>query len=463
MKKITTTLFFFFVISFLMAQVPLNGLVEHFTFNNSLISASGTDTINGTGSFVADKCGNSLSALNVVSPNVFADAGISVPATGNGSRSVSLWCKSMASNAHSLFNYGPVNGCFGLAYDATSGNVLIFGGSQDLTSPLSNASNWNHVVATYTVNGTTALYINGALAASSNTITFLTTTPTTSRIGRSPYSPSTNYDNFLLDDLMIYNRALTAQEVSAIFGAQGGVPAITQQPIFTQNNGIVCVNDDEDAVLSVAATGNGLTYQWKLNGNDIANATDSTYWADQAVPGTFSYSVVIAGSCGSITSNNAILNVYSYPAPTIVQNGALLQTQGFAGGYQWRLNGIDIPGANGPNYTATQNGSYTVAVKNQDQLCEGVSPAVDVDLSVGINDVASVSVSLYPNPAKEVLLIQCHEQVESVEVYNLIGEQVIFERGQITKLNVSELANGVYTLQLTTQNGSKSVRKVVKE
>lgn len=459
MKKITTTLLFAFFYAMLIAQLPTNGLVGYFNFDNTLVNTTNTDTINGTGSFANDKCGAANSALSVVSPSIFPDAGVTIPASGNGARSVSLWFKSLASNAHSLFNYGPVNGCFGLAYDAQAGSVLIFGGSQDLSFALSNATIWNHVVATTTATGATDLYINGVSVASAN-ITFQTNTPFTSRIGRSPYSPATNYDNFLLDDLMLYNRALTAQEVSAIYAAQGGAPVITQQPSFP--NAIVCVNDDEQLQLSVGATGNGLTYQWKLNGNNINNANDSIYYVSQSVPGTFSYSVVVSGSCGDVLSNSTIINIYNYPTPTIVQSGSLLQTQGFSA-YQWRLNGVDIAGANGPNHTATQNGSYTVAVKNQDLLCEGVSPAVEVDLSVGIENIFSSAVTLYPNPATNLLNVETDEEIAQVEILNLQGQVMKTVTADFSSINISALCTGLYLARISTATQNTAMKKFAKQ
>ena len=467
MKKITTLLFVC-ISTIVFGQVPGNGLIEHFTFNNTLINTTGTDTVNGSASFTADKCGGASNALSVVNPNTFPDAAIAGTPVGGSARSVSLWFKSLANNDHSLYNYGNSGACFGLTYSA-SGEVLVFGGATGsgiLSAPLSYAlasAGWTHVVVTYDGVAGTTLYINGVSAATDATLLFQTNVNNPqSRIGHSPYAgPSNFYDNFLLDELLIYNRALSAQEVSAIYNAQNGAPVITQQPSLASP--IVCATNDEDAYISVSATGSGLSYQWTLNGNALSdNANDSVYMADKEIAGTYTYAVEVTGTCGTVTSNSVTLNVYSYPTPTIVQTGNLLQTQGYTT-YQWQLNGVDIAGANGPNYTATQSGTYVVVVTNQDQVCEGVSPALNFVLSTGINDAPAANIDVYPNPAKGMLVISCDEQIESVTVYNLIGEQQIFEREQTTQLNVSALPKGIYTLQLQTKAGNKAVKKFVKE
>ena len=76
---------------------------------------------------------------------------------------------------------------------------------------------------------------------------------------------------------------------------------------------------------------------------------------------------------------------------------------------------------------------------------------------------ADLNLNVYPNPAKEFLVISCDEEIETAEVYNVVGQQVIFVKGQITKLNTALLAQGVYTLQLKTAKGNVAVKKFTKQ
>jgi hypothetical protein len=82
----------------------------------------------------------------------------------------------------------------------------------------------------------------------------------------------------------------------------------------------------------------------------------------------------------------------------------------------------------------------------------------------GINGVAAdIKVGMYPNPANEFLIITCDEEIETTEVYNVVGEKVIFVKGQITKLNTAPLAQGMYSVQLKTTNGNTAVKKFIKQ
>jgi len=82
----------------------------------------------------------------------------------------------------------------------------------------------------------------------------------------------------------------------------------------------------------------------------------------------------------------------------------------------------------------------------------------------GVNQLnTDMAIGIYPNPVSEFLEISCDEPIETAEVYNVIGEQVIFVKDQITKLNVATLANGLYTIQLKTIGGKTVVKKFTKQ
>jgi sugar lactone lactonase YvrE len=86
-------------------------------------------------------------------------------------------------------------------------------------------------------------------------------------------------------------------------------PVITSQPISQS------VDQSESASFSVVAFGAPtLTYQWFVNGNPISGATSSTLsFVDGQPSQTGSYTVVVANSLGTATSNPATLTVLAVP------------------------------------------------------------------------------------------------------------------------------------------------------
>jgi uncharacterized delta-60 repeat protein len=165
-----------------------------------------------------------------------------------------------------------------------------------------------------------------------------------------------------------------------------------------------------------------------------------------------------AGGCDSILT--LTLTVNPLPQPTITQNGNVLSTQSF-NSYQWQLNGNNINGAINQTYTATQNGNYTVQVTDANG-CSNTSSVVNVT-GVGIVDLVDMRLRVYPNPTTEMLLIYCDEKVVSVEIYNLIGEQVQFVQGEIQQINVQHLSEGLYTIQVNTTSGKSATRRFIKQ
>ena len=149
-------------------------------------------------------------------------------------------------------------------------------------------------------------------------------------------------------------------------------PSITTQP----SGQVLCAG--ATASFSVAATGTGLTYQWQKDGADIAGANGSAYTIN-AIGATHagSYTVVITGTCGTLTSTaanlivNATTAITSQPTANVVCEGASatfsIAASGTALTYQWRKGGVAINGATAATYTinnptAIDAGTYDVVV-----------------------------------------------------------------------------------------------------
>lgn len=72
--------------------------------------------------------------------------------------------------------------------------------------------------------------------------------------------------------------------------------------------------------------------------------------------------------------------------------------------------------------------------------------------------------TLYPNPAKNVLNIQSKQglEVNSIEIYNQLGQVVMAVTNSVNAIDVSNLASGTYFVKVNTEKGSANA-KFVKE
>jgi hypothetical protein len=142
------------------------------------------------------------------------------------------------------------------------------------------------------------------------------------------------------------------------------------------------------ASFSVTATGTApLAYQWRRNGNPIAGATASTYSLAnvQLSDSGSQFTVVVANSAGSVTSQAALLTVTNGVATPVITSQPQSRTNLVgtsatfsvkASGpaplaYQWMRNGAPIAGAKTSTYTLakvqlTDSGSqFSVVITNK--------------------------------------------------------------------------------------------------
>jgi alpha-tubulin suppressor-like RCC1 family protein len=132
----------------------------------------------------------------------------------------------------------------------------------------------------------------------------------------------------------------------------------------------------------VAAGGQPLTYQWRLNGNNlsIAGSTTPTLTVSNLrLQDTGAYSVLVSNGAGSVVSRNASLVVEVPPVIQIPPQGGTFPAGGTvtltveASGeglvYRWRKDGTVVPGANFEQYTLaplklSDTASYDVVITN---------------------------------------------------------------------------------------------------
>jgi hypothetical protein len=86
--------------------------------------------------------------------------------------------------------------------------------------------------------------------------------------------------------------------------------------------------------------------------------------------------------------------------------------------------------------------------------------AEDIEEAVSVSEITATAVRLYPNPANDVLFISSDSDVNRVEVYNLLGQNVMSTNidSKQTELNVSDLDAGMYLIKVYDENGAQTHR-----
>ncbi|MEL6866919.1 MAG: PQQ-dependent sugar dehydrogenase [Bacteroidota bacterium] len=156
------------------------------------------------------------------------------------------------------------------------------------------------------------------------------------------------------------------------------------------------------------------------------------------------------------------------PTPEVVADGTTLSVQEDLGDYQWFFNNNMIDGATSASYTATESGFYKVDVTYTD-ACVTSSEEYEL-LIVNLEELSHlVDFSLSPNPFVDRLQLSVEfDQVLDVlvRVIDLKGQELYRQQlegqSQFNEvMDLSTLAEGVYFLQLVTEEG-ELVRRVIK-
>jgi Lysophospholipase L1 and related esterases len=186
--------------------------------------------------------------------------------------------------------------------------------------------------------------------------------------------------NGTLDEVSLYNRALSPSEITAIYSAGSagkckGATVIAQPQAQTVLLG-------GNALFTVGAAGLApLRYQWQFNGATIPNATNTTFaLSNVQVSNAGNYTAVVTNSLGAATSAPAVLTVLVPPTisaqPQSRTNvaGTVATFSAAASGsapftYQWLFNGGNISGATDATLTLNNvqpadAGNYSVVVTN---------------------------------------------------------------------------------------------------
>ena len=265
---------------------------------------------------------------------------------------------------------------------------------------------FQHVALTYNkASGVATIYCNGAVVAQQNLGSFTPQTTYDLYLGRRPGTDSILTFAGLLDEPSIYNRALSSNEIAAIYnaGSGGKCPPIATQPAIATQPTNQTVTVGGTAIFSVVASGTlPLSYQWNFNGTNIVGATNTTLMLTNVqMSQAGNYTVLVTNAYGSILSSNAVLTVIPASSCTPPPSGLISWWPGEG-------NGNDIIGTN--NGSPTGGISYSNGEVGQAFAFNTTNAAVKVAASptLDVGAGAGFTVESWINPSD----LQIHPIVE---------------------------------------------------
>lgn len=178
--------------------------------------------------------------------------------------------------------------------------------------------------------------------------------------------------------------------------------------------------------------------------------------------------IALNSGCEPVTLNG-VQSIQVIKKPVVTLSDDVLASSKTAGAHQWFKNGELIPNATGTTFIPQQSGNYAVEVTTGSCTLRSDDFAfVITGTETGFDDS---SISLYPNPAEDILNIMFQKAPQGVNtiriaVHNVLGQAVMHKdiaaKKGATPLNVKDLAAGLYTVTLELPRGTIQKRFVKK-
>ena len=181
---------------------------------------------------------------------------------------------------------------------------------------------------------------------------------------------------------------------------------------------------------------------------------------------------------GTILPSNSFITVFGGGTPTGISGLVQVATGGQLG---LNNSGDDVIVKNGAgvivvSYTYTgatdqsvaRSPDYTGAFVAHSTITGNggalFSPNNENDTVLSTNDFSNVSFSIYPNPTNtgNVTITSTIIDAMTVQVFDVLGKQVIIQRVTNNNLDVSNLRSGLYIVKITQNNASVTKKLVIK-
>jgi hypothetical protein len=227
---------------------------------------------------------------------------------------------------------------------------------------------------------------------------------------------------------------------------------------------------NDATVAELTATGTGIQWYAAATGGtaltaDSALVNGTTYYASQTVNG-----------CESATRAAVAVTINTTAAPT----GATTQTISIVAGDTATIEDIVVVATGTVTWYGTEadalagvdalaagtvlvTGNTYYATQTIDSCTSATVLAVTVSVVLGRDDFEAKVFTYYPNPVKDVLTVSYANEITSISVVNLLGQEVIkLQPNAIeTRVDMTGLADGTYLVTLRSGTAVKTV-KIVK-
>jgi PKD repeat protein len=398
--------------------VPTAGLVASYYFNSATATVLTDVSGNGNNGTIAGATWSTTAHTGDTSSLYFNGTNALVSVANASSLNLTTgmtleaWVDpTTVSNIYESVIYKGDSNYFLAASSPKGGDVMtqaVGKSADDVYGSALKANTWSFLSATY--NGKVLdLYINGTLVSSTAMTASIATSTSALEIGGDNVAGSAfaGYFKGYLDDVRIYNTALTATQIKTDMNTPVTAPALTVSAGASKSV-------SEGSALAFTGTASGgagaLSYSWNFGDGTPAVTGTLTPSHTYAIYGTYTATLTVTDLAGDTAQSSTTVTVKDV-APTVTIGGPYSGTSGsaiaftasatdpspqeVAAGftYAWKFGDGSTSTLQNPSHTYASSGTYTVTLTVTDE--DGVSTKTATTATV----TTGLAVSAGPSPS----------------------------------------------------------------
>ena len=377
--------------------------------------------------------------------------------------------------------------CQGATATALTANALIGNSLRWYTQPTGGTFTTTAPVPSTTTAGTYTYYVSQAnvgndesmRAAITVVVNALPATPTITASGSTTFCTGGSVD--LTSSAATGNTWSTNATTTTITVSTTGNYTVT----VTDANGCVSASTPISVNVSNAPTPTISASSTQACSGDVvtvtASAADSYSWSTgettQSIQVSNTASVFVtvtnANACNGV-GQSATTNITFTATPTAAGSfttaGNIVtftNTSTGAASYSWDFGDFTNSSATAPAHAYAANGAYTVTLTAINGNCSSTA-TFEISIEVGMEEASALNFTVYPNPASAQVLVAFDNTSEgSIQILDAMGRTIYTEKltaiGSIAlPVDVSQLADGTYTIQVITADQVGIKRLVIR-
>ncbi len=237
---------------------------------------------------------------------------------------------------------------------------------------------------------------------------------------------------------------------------------------FTYSNDTVC-SGQQITFYSHTLYADSLV--WFFNGG----TPSTSYWSNPTItydtPGVYYVTLNAYNANGNSTYTDSI---YVLQSPVVNFSYTILNQQSpffvvfnnlsqYASSYIWNFGDGNTSNDVSPYNIYNSDGIYTVVLTAIDQYCTS-SHSVILNLqNTELETFNKDKLIIYPNPAKDWLMILTTDMIEGISIFNNLYQKVLEKQIKSNLIPITTLSKGIYYIKIKISNESIYVRKFIKE